>query len=325
MGETVTPIRPHESLPLRTVVRLTGLTPDLIRAWERRYGVVTPTRGPRGARLYSDADVVQLRLLRQAVASGRAIGDIARLSRAELEGLLGLVPAVAPAAVRAASLGLTPRAAAGDEVVNAVIAALERFDATAVDRCVSDALLALGVRDFVVRVAVPLMTEVGERWRDGRLSVADEHLVSATMRNLLAGVLRSRGNVGRPPVLLATPSGERHELGLLLAGLMIAEAGCGLCYLAVDLPAAEIVAAARRTAAAVVGLGVTADADNDEVLAEVRRVERELPAATELWLGGRGAAAIASRLTTTRAIVVDDMARLDEEVSRLCAQGAQRM
>lgn len=320
MGGAVTPIRPHESLPLRTVVRLTGLTPDVIRAWERRYGVVAPTRGPRGARLYSDADVAQLRLLRQAVASGRAIGDVARLSRAELEGLLGLVPAAA----LAASAAPAPGAVASDGVVNAAIAALERFDATAVDRCVSDALLALGVRDFVARVAVPLMTEVGERWRDGRLSVADEHLVSATMRNLLAGVLRSRGNAGRPRMLLATPSGERHELGLLLAGLMIAEAGCGLCYLAVDLPAAEIVAAARRTAAAVVGLGITADADNDEVLAEVRRVERELPAATELWLGGRGAAAVAAQLTATRAVVVDDMARLDEEVSRLCAQGAQR-
>jgi DNA-binding transcriptional MerR regulator/methylmalonyl-CoA mutase cobalamin-binding subunit len=320
MGEAVTPIRPHESLPLRTVARLTGLTPDVIRAWERRYGVVAPTRGPRGARLYSDADVAQLRLLRQAVASGRAIGDVARLSAAELEGLLG----GAPAAVRAVSPALAPRSAVGDGVVSAVIAALERFDAGAVDRCVGDALLALGVRDFVVRVAVPLMTEVGERWRDGRLSVADEHLVSGTMRNLLAGVLRSRGTIGQPRVLLATPSGERHELGLLLAGLMIAEAGCGLSYLSIDLPAAEIVAAARRTSAAVVGLGVTADADNDEVLAEVRRIERELPAATELWLGGRGAAALAARLTTTRAIVVDDMACLDEEVSRLCAQGARR-
>ena len=79
----------HDSLPLRTVSRLTGLSADIIRAWERRYGVVAPTRGPRGARLYSTEDVAQLRLLRRAVSSGRAIGDIARLSRGALENLVG--------------------------------------------------------------------------------------------------------------------------------------------------------------------------------------------------------------------------------------------
>lgn len=308
----------HEALPLRTVARLTGLTPDIIRAWERRYGVVAPTRGPRGARLYSGADVTQLRLLGQVVASGRAIGDVARLSRAALEEMVG--PAVVEAPPARASAGAAP---AGD-VLHQAVAALERFDGAALDRGLGDALVALGSRQFVEQVVVPLMTDLGERWRDGRLSIADEHLLSGMMRNLLAGVLRSRGNVGRPTVLLATPTGERHEFGLLLAGLTIAESGCGLCYLGIDLPAAEVVAAARRSGAAVVGLGITNGETVEAMAAEVRRVERDLPATTELWIGGRGAAAVAAHLATSRAVVVDQMRLLENEVARLRAGSAVR-
>lgn len=311
-GAVTRPANGHDALPLRTVTRLTGLSADLIRAWERRYGVVSPTRGPRGARLYSADDVAQLRLLRRAVASGRAIGDIARLSRGALEALVGAAePAPPPRA---------PAAPAGNEMLGQAVSGLERFDWAVLDRCIGDALVAFGARDFVEQFAAPLMTDVGERWSDGRLSVADEHLVSGLMHTVLAGVLRSRGRGGHPTVLLATASGERHELGLLMAGLIVAEAGCGLCYLGVDLPAAEVTAAARRSHAAVVGLGVS-NADSLEAsVAEVRRVERDLPATTELWLGGRQAAAAAAMLGPTRAVVIDQMSVLERETARLRAQ-----
>ena len=306
----------HDVLPLRTVSRMTGLSADIIRAWERRYGVVRPKRGPRGARLYSAEDVEQLRLLRRVVSSGRAIGDVARLSRASLENLVGATAVTSSTSPR--------RPAPGDAPFGQAIAALERFDWTALDRCLADALIGLGARDFVERLAVPLMTEVGDRWRDGRLSVADEHLVSGLLHNMLASVLRSRARVGHPTVLLATPSGERHEFGLLMAGLVLAEAGCGLCYLGADLPAAEVAAAVRRSQAAVVGLGI-ATADNLVAsVAELRRIERELPTTTELWIGGREAAAAAALLGTTRAIVVDQMQRLEHEAARLRAQSGGR-
>ncbi len=77
-------VKPHDAYPLRTVAAMTGLTPDLIRAWEKRYAVVAPVRGARGARLYSAADVTHLRLLARVVGGGRAIGDVAALAAAEL-------------------------------------------------------------------------------------------------------------------------------------------------------------------------------------------------------------------------------------------------
>jgi methylmalonyl-CoA mutase cobalamin-binding subunit len=283
----------------------------VIRAWERRYGVVAPTRGPRGARLYSAGDVAQLQLLRRAVASGRAIGDIARMSRSALQALVD-----APAM----PVGRLESAAPNGEILGQAVGALERFDWGRLDRCLGDALVALGARDFVAHVATPLMIDVGDRWSDGRLSVADEHLVSGLMHNVLAGVLRSRARTAQPTVLLATAAGERHELGLLMAGLVIAEVGCGICYLGVDLPAAEVAAAARRSQAAVVGLGVANGESLDASVAELRRVERDLPAGSELWIGGRMARAAAAELGGTRAVVIDEIAAIEKETARLRAQ-----
>jgi DNA-binding transcriptional MerR regulator/methylmalonyl-CoA mutase cobalamin-binding subunit len=308
----------HEALPLRTVARLTGLTPDVIRAWEKRYGVVAPKRGPRGARLYTNADVSHLRLLRLVVSAGRAIGDVARLSPAELSTLATSV------GERDGRVPTPHEMPAPPDVVMRALAALERFDVTALDRCLGDALVALGSRAFIEQVSAPLLHEVGVRWGDGRLSVADEHLLSGLLRNLLAGLMRSRHGGANPSVLLATPSGERHEFGLLLAGMVIADAGLTLLYLGTDLPSADVCAAARRGRVAVVGLGLVNGDNQAAALAEVRRIERDLPAATELWLGGRDAAVVAAKLGNTRAVVVDGLARIDAELARVRALGAGR-
>src|SRR6185369_2194498 len=182
---------PPDAFPVRTVARMTGLSADLIRAWEKRYGVVTPVRGPRGSRVYSAADVAHLRLLARVVASGRAIGDVARLDGEALEGLLRDSRGSA-ATGRAATL------------LGRLVDALEQFDVVHLDRQLADALLALGVRDFVRDVAAPLLVEVGERQADGRLTIADEHLVSGIMRNLLSALVRMRAVGTGPAIVLAT-------------------------------------------------------------------------------------------------------------------------
>jgi methylmalonyl-CoA mutase cobalamin-binding subunit len=172
-------------------------------------------------------------------------------------------------------------------------------------------------------LAAPLLTEVGERWSAGHLSIAAEHLLSGAMRGLLTSLIRFRGKpADAPTVLLATLSGERHELGLLLVALLTADAGLGLHYLGCDLPAAEILSAARRADVAVVGLSLVNASDDEHAADELRRVERALSPHTELWLGGRHASAVASRLRPTRAIVLDDLVRVEAELARV--QAAQR-
>lgn len=300
--------RIHESYPLRTVARLTGLSADLIRAWEKRYGVVSPKRGPRGARLYTAEDVALLRLLGGLVGSGRTIGDVARLSRRELQ---AMVESSLPASPSAESqLG-------HERVVENVLEAARRFDAAELDRRLTDALFALGSADFVRRVAVPLLDEVGKRWSEGKLSVSDEHLTSGLLRSLLSGMIRSRRRSAPPVILLTTPSGERHELGILMVALLFAEAGFGLCYLGPDLPADQVLDAATRAEVDVVGLSLVNDENRSTAVAEVRRIERLLPLGTELWIGGRDARTAVRSIAGSRALVIDNLDALDTEVARL--------
>lgn len=299
----------HESYPLRTVSRLTGLSADVIRAWERRYGVVKPMRGPRGARLYTAADVTLLRLLQRVMENGRAIGDVARLSRAELfklaehDGNSGLIEAADPQR--------------DDEIIEQALRAVKRFDLDNLERRLGDALVALGSKEFVRSLAAPLLQEVGDRWEDGRISIAEEHFVAGVLRNLLAALLRSRSSSQGGAVLLTTPPGERHELGILLAALMIADASFKLYYLGLELPPEEVVEAARRSNALAVGIGLVNGHNRDRASTDVRILEEALPLETEIWLGGREAPQVAVALGTTRAIVIRDLHSMESELQRL--------
>ena len=302
----------HDAFPLRTVTVMTGLTPDLIRAWEKRYAVVAPIRGARGARLYTAGDISHLRLLARVVGSGRAIGDVAKLKRGELERLAEVTPTTPGGAPAASSTGGGPQ-----QIIAQVLEASGRLDAVGVERALGEGLIALGGTSFAREIAAPLLHEVGQRWSDGRLGVADEHLISAALRGVLNGLIRSRGGVTEASVLLATPTGERHEFGLLLAALVIADAGVGVSYLGTDLPAAEIAAAARRCRAVAVGLSVVDGGNRRGTAAQLRAVERALPPHTELWLGGRAAAAVRTQIAPTGAIVITDLERAAVEAARV--------
>ena len=304
---TATTAASHDAYPLRTVSKLTGLSPDIIRAWEKRYHVVAPIRGARGARLYSAADIDHLSLLARAVGGGRAIGDVARLTRAQL-----------------ARLGAQPAAEAPesrDGLVGRVMDCLERFDHGGVGRLLGDALIGLGLRAFVHQVASPLLRQVGDRWSDGKLQIADEHLFSGILRNLMTSLIQARVRSGAPVAVLAAPAGERHEFGLLLAALLALDAGLEVSYLGADLPAKEIVGAARRSNAALLGVSVVGADNRATAIGEVKAIQHALPDGVELWLGGREAAAVAAQIKPFRGLVVDDLVRAESELARIAATG----
>lgn len=296
----------HDAYPLRTVAAMTALSPDLIRAWEKRYRVVSPVRGPRGARLYSAADVAHLRLLGQVVASGRAIGDVAGLNGRELSRL-----------IRAE----TPPAPGTDTegVKEQIFAALDRLDGAGVARILGDALVALGPQRFGDEFATPLLRDVGTRWSDGRVCVADEHLLSAMIRNVLTSLIQSRLSPGKPAMLLCTPGGERHELGLLLFALRVLDLGLGIAYLGTELPAAEISAAARRAGVKVVGLSLSNPASRAESARQIALLQRDLARNVELWLGGADARAVAEAVPSFRGLVLDEPSETDAQLARLRA------
>ena len=301
------------SYPIRAVSRMTGIGIDTLRAWERRYGAVTPVRDDRG-RMYTDADVARLRLLSGAVEHGHSIGRLAGLSNDELRDLCGAGSAVAlPGAdsARRTALDTTP-----------LITALREYDAVGIDQELSRLAAVLRPLELLQDVLMPLLTRVGDDWHSQRTRIAQEHLMSSTMRNLLGSFLRLYSRRESPTRLLfATPSGERHEIATLGAAMLAASAGLGVSYLGADLPAREIVDSVEPAGAQVLVLGLTTDAADKARERELKTIVRELPNSVEFWAGGRGAQRHAS-IIQPRAVVISDYHTYQQELVRIGGRAA---
>jgi DNA-binding transcriptional MerR regulator/methylmalonyl-CoA mutase cobalamin-binding subunit len=304
-ARTMTTMKPLR-YPIRAVSKLTGISVDTLRAWERRYQVVEPERDDRG-RLYSDADVARLKLLREAVERGHAIGRVASLSTEELEALLSRPgPVSDPAFASAAPADLS-----------ALQDAVDAFDAAALRRELSRLAAVLPPRALVREVALPFLHLVGEAWHEGKLSVAQEHLVSAELRSLIGALARLQhgGAEGAPRLVFATPEGEPHELGTLIAALVASGAGFGALYLGPGLPASELVAAARRVQPRAVVLGYTGRESAPAAAPVIAALARELPEEVELWIGGAGAAG-ARAAAPDRIVALEDLDAFEKALSR---------
>ncbi|MDA1184793.1 MAG: MerR family transcriptional regulator [Acidobacteria bacterium] len=299
--------------PIRAVSKLTGIAIDTLRAWERRYGVVTPVRDERG-RIYTEADVVRLRLLRGAVDRGHSIGRLAPLDNDALRDL------VAPIGDGAATVAEVPRPISID--ATALDVALRSFDAASVDREIVRFAAVLQPLDLLREVLMPLLVKVGDDWHRGRVTVAHEHLMSAAIRSTLGSFLRVHA---RPEpsarLVFATLSGDRHEMGTLGAALLAAASGLGVAYLGPDLPARDIVRSVTPAGAQVLVLGLTPGAAEKAAERQLRMIVRDLPRDVELWIGGRGAARHAA-IVSPRGIVVDDYASYQQELVRIGGRAA---
>jgi DNA-binding transcriptional MerR regulator len=261
--------------PLRTAARLTGLSPELIRAWERRYGVVQPLRTPGGTRRYSAAELDRLRLVKAAVDAGHRIGQVAHLDLEQLR-------------------RRTARAEAHPSGhLEETLAALDQLEGADAQRLLSVQLSALGPARFAREVALPLVREIGERWEDGRMAIASEHLATGMLRSLLGSALQpTAASVLGPRIVFATPTGERHELGLLMAALTALGAGANPVYLGVELAVDELLSAVEGAGAAALGLSLVTipAAQAARIVASLRS---GLPDEVHLWLGGSGAGGVA--------------------------------
>ena len=296
--------------PIRAVARMTGIAIDTLRAWERRHGAVTPVRDDRG-RMYTEADIARLRLLRGAVEHGHSIGRVAGLTDAELRHLV----ATATASSGAVPEVTRPRQLPVDTA--ALSAALQTFDAIAIDQQISRLASVLPPLELLRDVLMPVLDRVGDDWHRGAARIAHEHLMSSTMRNILGSFLRlySRPEAS-PRLLFATLAGERHEIGTLGAAMLAAASGLGVAYLGPDLPAREILDSVRPAGAQVLVLGLTATSAAKTTQRELRTIAGDLPKDVELWAGGRGAARHES-IITPRGVVLADYAAYQQQLIRI--------
>lgn len=298
--------------PISVVADRTGLTADLLRMWERRYGVVAPARDEGGRRLYSDADIERLRLLAQATLSGRSVGQLVELSVAKLRELVHADEAARWTAVR-------PPAPAGGEQAY-VARALERtraLDAGGLEVELRRAAMMLGMVRFLEDVVAPLFREIGDAWHAGELTLAHEHLASGVARPLLAQLRAGLPAAADAPVLVvATPAGEPHEIGALLAASAAAGEGWRVVYLGPDVPAAALAGAAVETGARAVALSSVYAADAEPLARELRALRDALPASVTVLVGGAAGARLNGGLAQAGIQVMSGLGELREFLRR---------
>jgi DNA-binding transcriptional MerR regulator/methylmalonyl-CoA mutase cobalamin-binding subunit len=290
-----------ERHPMRLVVLRTGLTPDLLRAWEKRYGVVTPVRSHGGQRLYSDADVERLSLLARAVKGGRAIGQIAKLPLRELQRIVEK-DAIALSVIAAPASAIAIASESRESIHAAALAAVERFDATELEFTLRGAAMRLGMDEMLDGVIGPLLLTIGSHWHAGLLSPAHEHLATAVVRRTLTWMMEN----GTPPpmapaIVVATLAGQTHELGAMLAAAAASSHGWRVVYLGANLPARDIAVAANHARATAVALSLLHPTEDPTIAGALRDLRAALPASTAIIAGGTAAASYAPALAAVGA------------------------
>jgi DNA-binding transcriptional MerR regulator len=274
---------------LKAVLRQTGLTPETLRAWERRYGAVRPARTESGRRIYSTAEVHRLGLLSTLVRRGFRIGDIARLSDLELTRRID--ESREPVGEQMSSQMSSTTSSRG---ISDVLHALESFNLIELREKMAQVRYRISPREFALELVPAIMYRVGTLIDETRFSIAEEHALS----NLVQTELRSIYNSLEPidgqhkPVrkmVFATREGDYHEVGLMLAAILCRSHGMQCQYLGANYPADSLSRAVKALRPFAVILALSYLPTEEERIAPrdyVLALDEQLPGATELWMGG---------------------------------------
>ncbi len=304
-----------EEHPIRVVARRTGLTPHVIRVWEKRYAAVTPKRSSTNRRFYTNADIHRLNLLRRATQSGRSIGQIARLPTERLEARVQADESAAhrlPQVANFVSAEFKP-----EKYLDDCLAAICNLDAPRFEASLASASLNLSKNVFLQELIAPLMTRIGDLWNEGTLAVVHEHLASAMVRTLLGSMSDRYELEGEMPhIIVTTPAGQHHEFGALIAAITALSNGWRATYLGPNLPVEEIARAAQQTKARAVAVSITYPSDNARLAVELQKLRRLL-GNIAMIAGGRAVEFHRQALQSINAIIVSDLTSLRSELEAL--------
>jgi DNA-binding transcriptional MerR regulator len=259
------------TLRIGELARRSGVSADLLRAWERRYALLEPARSPGGYRLYSDEDEARVRSMQAHLARGLSAAEAARLARDAPPAPENGVPA---------------------DLARALWSALDGFDDAGAQAAFDRLVATFSVEAVAATAILPYLRMLGDRWRDGDATVAQEHFATGVLRARLLSLARGWDRGAGPRALLACPSGERHDLGLIILGLALRDRGWRVTFLGADTPIDTLAAAADQLAPDVVVISSLARAPLDAAMAGIA----ELAASRPVLLAGSGAdAAMAER------------------------------
>jgi len=276
-----------------------GVSPELLRAWERRYGLLRPERSPGGLRLYTPADLERVRVMQQHLAEGLAAAEAAALASGATK---DEEPVLLPASTR-----------------RELAEALERFDEPDAQAILDRALAVSTVDGFLGEIVLPYLEELGDRWEQGEVSVAQEHFASSVLRGRLLGLARGWGRGMGPLAILACLPGEHHDLGLISLGLSLRARNWRIAYLGQDTPVETLGEAARLLQPSFVILSAIGTDCVAPALPELRALARRFRVA----LGGAAAASSDLKGTRILALTGDPISEADRVTALVQEQAAR--
>ena len=261
-------------LNISAIERETGLSKDVLRMWERRYGFPNPVRDDGGERQYTLADMTKLRAIKRLMDVGMRPGKVIALSVDELNAL-----ADARAPVR--------RDAAVPALEREVIAMLRAHDVAALQQALGQWLMRHGLQQFALDTLGPLNHAIGMAWMRGEIEIFEEHLYTEQVQAALrAGIHAFPRQSGSPRVLLTTLPGEQHGLGLLMVEAVLACEGAQCISLGTQTPQDDVRRAALAHRIDIVALSFSAAFPLRQAADSLAALRRQLPEGATLWVGG---------------------------------------
>lgn len=268
---------------IAAVERDVGVSKDVLRVWERRYGFPRPERDPHGERLYPAGQVLRLRLIKRLMDLGHRPGRLMSTSVEELE------------ALAATSHG--PKALdadAGSHELNELLALIQRHDGPAYLQAMQQRLARQGLWPFVQDTVAPLTVQIGLAWERGQMQVFEEHLFTELTVRVLRQAIAAVPGGTEPRVLLTTLPKEPHEIGLLMVEAVLSLEGAQCISLGTEMPLTEIVDAVAAHQIDVVALSFSAAFPMRQTRALLEQLRSALSGTTELWAGGAGVRKLAA-------------------------------
>ncbi len=263
----VSPPNTQGYLRIGELARRVGLSPDVLRAWERRYAILDPERSAGGFRLYSDADLERVVAMQRHLAAG-------------------LAPAQAAERARAEAAGRFDDTATGDPITE-LRTALEGFDEAAAHRAIDRIIDRFSIESLISNVVFPYLRDLGDRWEAGEITVAQEHFASRVLRSRLIGCGRGWDDGTGPRAVLACAPGELHDLPLVCLGLALRDQGWRITLLGADTPIDTMIATAETLRQDMTVVAFVLEESLDASRDELGHLARHTP----LVLAGPGASA----------------------------------
>lgn len=273
---------------------MTGLAKEVLRKWEVRYGFPVPERDAAGHRKFSPDQLQRLRMIKTLLDGGLRARYVVPLPTEQLKAACVAISTVPKSALS--------EAAAGD-----IIAALRADDPQEIQLFLNSRLAELGLRDFIIHLVPSINTLVGQAWADGRIGVRNEHLYTERIKSILRREIAviTVPKVG-PRVLLATPPGEAHTLGLLMVEAILNLEGAQCVPLGAELGADEIVLAAAQYQVDIVAVSFRDSFPLKKMSVFLKQLRRDLTPATVIWGGGAGVVRLGDDLPSVELITAID-------------------